>query len=94
MNPTTSYLGNSPEDPSPQGPNPAPKPSWGPPARAVFVDLLGTIVEPLENGNFPKIEDAVFYQGVLDGLFKVTQAGWNLYLVGNIDSVAFGRQTA
>lgn len=94
MNPISNYLGTSPEDPQNQGPTPPAKPSWGPPCRGVFVDLLGTIVQPLDNGGFPKIEDAVFYEGVLDGLFKVTQSGWKLYVMGNIDSVAFGRQTA
>lgn len=68
--------------------------SWGPPPRGVFVDVLGTLVEPAnEKGHFPTFEDATFYPGVLDSLFRVTQAGWNLYLVGNIDSVAFGEQS-
>lgn len=66
---------------------------WGPPPRGVFVDVLGTIVQPAENGRFPDISDATFYEGVLDALFRVTQAGWNLYLVGNISSVAFGEQS-
>ncbi len=94
MNPTNPHFGASAEDAVQNGPIPQPPTPWGPPPRGVFVDVLGTIVQPLENGNFPKIEDAVFYEGVLDGLFKVTQADWNLYLVGNIDSVAFGRQSA
>ena len=34
----------------------------------MFVDVLGTLVEPLEGGHFPTIEDARFYDGVLDGL--------------------------
>ncbi|MEM1449787.1 MAG: HAD hydrolase-like protein [Planctomycetota bacterium] len=72
----------------------AAQPGWGPPPRGVFLDVLGTLVRPTEDGGFPSISDAQFYDGVLDGLFRVTQAGWNLYLVGNIDSVAFGRQTA
>ena len=69
------------------------QPSWGPPPRGVFVDILGTLVRPTETGGFPHIDEAQFYDGALDGLFRVTQASWNLYLVGNIDSVAFGRQT-
>lgn len=93
MNPTHPHFGASSEGAVPKSPIPQSQPSWGPPPRGVFVNLLGTIVEPLENGNFPSIETAVFYEGVLDGLFKATQSGWNLYLMGNIDSVAFGRQT-
>lgn len=73
-------------------PRPA-QPGWGPPPRGVFVDILGTLVEPLEGGGFPTIDDARYYDGVLDGLFRVTQAGWHLYLVGNIDTVAFGKQS-
>ncbi|QDV07631.1 D-glycero-alpha-D-manno-heptose-1,7-bisphosphate 7-phosphatase [Planctomycetes bacterium Poly30] len=92
MNPHPHHLGASSEGAVPQSPIPQQPPSWGPPTRGVFVNVLGTIVAPLENGNFPEIGDAVFYEGVLDGLFKVTQSGWNLYLMGNIDSVAFGRQ--
>lgn len=73
----------------------APHQSWGPPPRGVFVDVLGTLVEPIEDGtHFPSFEDVRFYEGVLDGLFKVTQAGWNLYLIGNVPSVAFGHQSA
>ena len=67
--------------------------SWGPPPRGVFIDVLGTLVQPAEDGHFPTISDARFYEGVLDALFRVTQAGWNLYLVGNISSVAFGEQS-
>ncbi|MEC8493989.1 MAG: hypothetical protein VXZ39_03650 [Planctomycetota bacterium] len=55
--------------------------------------MLGTLVEPAESGQFPAACDATFYEGVLDALFHVTQAGWNLYLVGNISSVAFGEQS-
>lgn len=93
MNPTNPYFGASPEGAAPEGPTPTAPTPWGPPPRGIFVDVLGTLVEPLENGHFPKISEAVFYEGVLDGLFKVTQSNWNLYLVGNIESVAFGRQS-
>jgi len=69
-------------------------PSWGPPTRGVFVDVLGTIVEPVGDAeHFPRFDGASFYEGVLDGLFKVTQAGWKLYLIGNVPSVAFGEQS-
>lgn len=93
MNTTPPHFGAPLDGAVPQPPTPQQSPSWGPPPRGVFVDVLGTIVQPLENGHFPLIKDAVFYEGVLDALFNVTQAGWNLYLVGNMDSVAFGRQS-
>lgn len=77
-----------------QDPKESARVSWGPPPRGVFVDVLGTIVQPAcDQGNFPSFDDAKFYDGVLDALFRVTQAGWNLYLIGNIESVAFGRQS-
>lgn len=82
-----------PPDSSSQAPRGLASHSWGPPPRGVFVDVLGTLVQPAENGHFPTIEDATFYEGTLDALFRVTQAGWNLYLVGNISSVAFGEQS-
>ncbi|MEL6428976.1 MAG: HAD hydrolase-like protein [Planctomycetota bacterium] len=74
----------------------AQRPSWGPPVRGVFVDVLGTLIEPVgEDGtHFPDFDEASFYDGVLDGLFRVTQAGWKLYLIGNVPSVAFGAQTS
>ncbi len=75
-------------------PQASPLVGWGPPPRGVFVDVIGTIVKPLnEEGHFPHFDGADFYNGVLDALFRVTQSGWSLYLVGNIDSVAFGAQS-
>jgi histidinol phosphatase-like enzyme len=35
-----------------------------------------------------------FTPGALEALFKVGQAGWNLYLIGNEDAVAFGKMSA
>jgi D-glycero-D-manno-heptose 1,7-bisphosphate phosphatase len=32
-----------------------------------------------------------FHAGALDALFRASQAGWRLYLIGNEDAVAFGR---
>lgn len=84
---------NPPIETTSPGSNGLASTSWGPPPRGVFVDVLGTLVHPAENGHFPASSDATFYEGVLDALFRVTQAGWNLYLVGNISSVAFGEQS-
>ena len=66
---------------------------WGPPPRGLFLDVLGTLVEPGPGGRFKSIGKSNFYEGVLDALFRATQAGWHLYLIGNIDSVSFGKQT-
>lgn len=73
----------------------APHASWGPPQRGVFVDVLGTLVKPDgDNDRFPTFDPSCLYEGVIDGLFRCTQAGWKLYLIGNVDSVAFGQQSA
>lgn len=84
-----------PPYPSPRSPLGAPHAGWGPPPRGVFVDLMGTLIEPTgPDGGFPPFGEVRFYEGVLDALFHVTQAGWNLYLIGNIETVAFGTQKA
>lgn len=74
----------------------SPHAGWGPPPRGVFVDVVGTLLAADADGedHFPSFGSAEFYPGVLDGLFRVTQAGWNLYLIGNVRSVAFGEQSA
>ncbi|MEM9800841.1 MAG: hypothetical protein AAGA20_10990 [Planctomycetota bacterium] len=68
-------------------------PGWGPPPRGVFLNLFGTLIEPTEDDGFPTIDEARFFDGALDALFRVTQAHWNLYLLGNVDSVAFGHES-
>lgn len=75
---------------TPQHPQPG---GWGPPPRGLFIDVLGTLVEPAQGGKFPSVARMRFHDGVLDALFRATQAGWHVYLIGNIDSVAFGKQT-
>lgn len=74
-------------------PHRSPLGGWGPPPRGLFLDVLGTLVEPGPAGKFKSIGTARFYDGVLDSLFRATQSGWHLYLIGNIDSVALGKQT-
>ncbi|MDB2576043.1 HAD hydrolase-like protein [Planctomycetota bacterium] len=66
---------------------------WGPPPRGLFLDVLGTLVEPGPGGRFKSIGNSSFYEGVLDSLFHATQAGWHLYLIGNVETVAFGKQS-
>jgi histidinol phosphatase-like enzyme len=40
-----------------------------------------------------QIEEARFHPRVLELLFRASQAGWNVYVVGNVESVARGRVT-
>jgi len=41
---------------------------------------------------FPRIpSDVRFHAGALEALFRASQAGWRLYLLGNEDAVADGR---
>ena len=77
----------------PNLPQRSPVGKWGPPPRGIFLNVLGALVEPGPAGKFKSIGTAAFYEGVLDSLFRATQAGWHLYLIGNVDSVAFGKQT-
>ena len=64
----------------------SPAGGWGPPPRGIFLDVLGTLVEPGPGGRFKSIGKSSFYDGVLDSLFRATQAGWQLYLIGNVDN--------
>lgn len=68
----------------------SPLPSSGPPARGLFIDRWGTLLELPEQGFVERFEDARFTPGTLDALFHAGQAGWNLYLIGNEDAVAHG----
>ena len=69
-----------------------PLPGAGPPARGLFIDRWGTLLELPEQGYVEQFDDARFTPGALDALFRAGQAGWKLYLLGNEDSVAHGRQ--
>lgn len=58
--------------------------------RGLFIDRWGTLCE-LPKGGFAKRPSEVeFTPGALDALFQASRVGWNLYLIGNEDSVAFG----
>lgn len=65
-------------------------PGATPPARGLFIDRWGTLLELPEQGFNARFEDAAFTPGTLDALFHAGQAGWNLYLLGNETSVAHG----
>lgn len=69
-----------------------PLPGSVPPARGLFIDRWGTLLELPEKGFVESFEEARFTPGALDALFHAGQAGWKLYLVGNEASVAHGSQ--
>jgi histidinol-phosphate phosphatase family protein len=73
-------------DPSPF----APLPGTVPQPRALFVDLWGTLVHPPGRGYARSFEEFTFAPGAVDALFRATQAGWRIYLLGNEDAVARG----
>ena len=59
--------------------------------RALFVDRWGTLLETPSAGYASLPSEVRFHAGALDALFRASQAGWRLYLLGNEDAVAFGR---
>ncbi len=59
-------------------------------SKGIFIDRWGTLFERPRKGYLSSFERVNFTAGALDALFLAGQAGWNLYLVGNEDSVAFG----
>lgn len=67
-----------------------PLPGSGPPPRGLFVDRWGTLLELPKQGFVSRLERAAFSPGALDALFRAGQRGWNLYLIGNEESVAHG----
>jgi len=49
------------------------------------------LLETPPNGFATSPLEVRFHAGALDALFRASQAGWHLYLIGNEDAVAFGR---
>ena len=68
----------------------SPLPGAGPPARGLFIDRWGTLLELPQRGFVSRFENARFTPGALDAMFHAGQAGWSLYLIGNEKSVAHG----
>lgn len=62
-----------------------------PAPRALFIDRWGTLLETPEAGFAASPSELRFQPGALDALFRASQAGWLLYLLGNEDAVAHGR---
>lgn len=65
---------------------------WRAPKRGLFIDRWGTLLELPRGGWTERFEDARFTRGAVDALFHATQAGLEVYLLGNVDPVAFGEQ--
>jgi histidinol phosphatase-like enzyme len=68
----------------------APLPGSGPPPRGLFVDRWGTLLERPGKGWSTRFDSTSFTPGAVDALFHAGQAGWNIYLIGNVEEVAFG----
>ncbi len=69
----------------------SPIPGAGIPPRGLFVDRWGTLLERLANGPPRSCAEVEFVAGALDALFLIGQLGWEIYLIGNEESVAFGK---
>jgi histidinol phosphatase-like enzyme len=60
----------------------------------VFLDTWGTLFKRPAEG-FPATPERVEpVPGALDGLFRCSQRGWKIFLIGNQEQVAFGEQSA
>ncbi len=68
-----------------------PLPGTGIPPRGLFVSRFAAILERPAAGIPRRIEEAQFHPRVLELLFRASQAGWNVYVVGNESGVAQGR---
>jgi histidinol phosphatase-like enzyme len=60
------------------------------PRRGLFLGRAGALLSPLSAPPLPHVEPALFSHEALGRLFRATQAGWCLYLVGNEEAVAHG----
>lgn len=69
-----------------------PIPGTEPSPRALFVDRWGTLLERPEAGWCRTFREVTFVEGALDALFRACRNGWRIYLLGNEEQVAFGRQ--
>lgn len=62
-----------------------------PAPRALFIDRWGTLLQTPSAGFASSPSEVRFFPGALDALFRASRAGWQIYLLGNEDAVAFGR---
>lgn len=68
----------------------APLPGTDRPRRALFVDRWGTLLEAPSGDPRRTYSQLTFTPGAVDALFRATQAGWAIYLLGNEPAVARG----
>ena len=61
------------------------------PQRALFVGRNGALFVGAQSPAAKPLDRALFSDSALDLLFRASQAGWNVYLIGNEESVAHGR---
>lgn len=69
----------------------APLPGTSQPKRALFVDRFGTLLEAPSGTPRSTYKEQIFSPGALDALFRCSQTGWAIYLIGNEDAVARGQ---
>ncbi len=69
----------------------SPLPGTAPPNRGLFIDRWGTLFEQPDSEFCTSLDQVRFTPGVLEALFRASQARWSLYLIGNEDAVAQGR---
>jgi histidinol phosphatase-like enzyme len=69
----------------------APLPGTEQPTRAIFVKRWGTLLAAREAGPCNSFDAGLFMPGAVDALFRAAQSGWQIYLIGNEEDVAFGR---
>lgn len=58
--------------------------------RGLFIDRWGTLCALPASGLAKRPSDVEFLPGALDALFNASRLGWNIYVIGNEDGVAFG----
>ena len=72
---------------------PSPLPGTQPKPRGLFVDRWGTLLAEPRRSPCNRFEDAEPIDGAVDALFRARSAGWSIYLIGNEEDVAHGRQS-
>lgn len=70
-----------------------PLPGSGPPPRGLFIDRWGTLLSTPRQGYLSRFDPGHLVANAVDAMFRASQAGWYVYLLGNEDAVAFGKLT-
>jgi histidinol phosphatase-like enzyme len=60
------------------------------PSKALFIKRWGTLLN-LPDSGFPEFSEELFTRDAVDSLFRASQAGWHIYLLGNEDHVWSGQ---